>query len=332
MSGRAFDRESTCAAGPVGHIVRVGASRVLVLVVMLLVGVGCTGAGTTAAASGSLAPPSSVSPSASLPPSPTVHYGDTVPGPNIKGLFDVGGHGLYMECRGTGSPTIVYMHGWMEAQTFVPHENGQFAIRALSDRYRVCVYDRRNTASSETVDAPQLPDDALQDMRRLLAAAKVKPPYVLLGASFGGLLSYLYANRYPKEVVGMVLLDAMFPDDLKLDPLWPPDQRYKASSKTDENASLERISQYKVFKACQPYIGDEPAIPVTYLESIQQGVNTDSSAPPAYNRKVLGVLRAYVERFSPGRFIRVNSPHTMETAIPGRIVAELRRVIQEAGY
>ena len=67
------------------------------------------------------------------------------------------------------------------------------------------------------MDEPQLPEDALTDMRRLLAAAKVEPPYVLLGASFGGLLSYLYANTYPDEVVGMVLLDSMFPDELSLD-------------------------------------------------------------------------------------------------------------------
>jgi pimeloyl-ACP methyl ester carboxylesterase len=301
--------------------------RLLMLVAVLL-GLSCTSTSTTGAASTSVpsAPPTSVAASAS----PTVRYGDTVPGPGIRGLFDVGGHGLYMECRGTGSPTIVYMHGWLG--NFIPHEVGQFAIEGLSDRYRVCVYDRRNVALSEVVDAPQLPDDAIKDMRGLLAAAKVKPPYVLLGASFGGLLSYLYANRYPDDVVGMVLLDASFPDDLKLDYLWPPGQRYKADSASDQRASVERLSQYKVYKACQPYIGHEPAIPVTYLESIPEGPDKDPDAPAAYRRQVLGVVRAYVERFSPGKFIRVNSPHAMELAIPRRVVAELRRVVREAGY
>jgi hypothetical protein len=53
---------------------------------------------------------------------------------------------------------------------------------SLGDERRVCVYDRRNLGRSQTVDAPQLPADALADMRGLLAAADVKPPYVLLGA------------------------------------------------------------------------------------------------------------------------------------------------------
>ena len=60
----------------------------------------------------------------------------------------------------------------------------------------------------------------MEDLHRLLAAAGVEPPYVLLGASFGGMLAYLYANTYPDEVVGMVLLDAMFPDELSMEYLF----------------------------------------------------------------------------------------------------------------
>ena len=42
----------------------------------------------------------------------------------IDGKFDVGGHKLYMRCRGDGSPTIVYMHGSITEGNVVPHENG----------------------------------------------------------------------------------------------------------------------------------------------------------------------------------------------------------------
>ena len=57
----------------------------------------------------------------------------------------------------------------------------------------------------------------------------------------------------------------MFPDVLSIEHLVKPADRYKAVDAEDENASLERISHYKVLKAAQPYIGREPAIPVTYL-------------------------------------------------------------------
>lgn len=102
----------------------------------------------------------------------------------------------------------------------------------------------------------------------MLRAADIEPPYVLLGASFSGMLSYLYANTYPDEVVGMVLLDSMFPDELSLEHLFPPGDRLKAFTKEDEQESVERISHYKVVKAGQRFTGNEPPIPVTYLSSI----------------------------------------------------------------
>lgn len=250
----------------------------------------------------------------------------------IDGVFDVGGHGLYLNCQGSGSPTIVYMHGSIEDPSITPHTNGMFAQRALADEYRVCIYDRRNLGESDTVDAPQLPGDAIADMHGLLAAAGVEPPYLLLGASFGGLLSDLYALAYPDEVVGMVLLDSMFPDELSLDPLFPPEDRYDAFDAEDENEGLERISHYKAMKAAADRIGDEPAIPVVYLSSIPEGFDVNDYGIPEYDEQVLDLQRAFVERFSPGTYLRVDSPHFMEAAIPDQVVEALRQVIEEAGY
>jgi pimeloyl-ACP methyl ester carboxylesterase len=249
----------------------------------------------------------------------------------IEGRFDVGGHRLYLECRGSVPPTVVYMHGSIRDRSIVPHVNGGAIMGNLADEHRVCVYDRRNVGSSDTVDSPQLPSDALDDMRRLLAAAHVTPPYVLLGASFGGLLAYLYANIHPDEVVGMVLLDSGFPDELRLERLFKPHDRLKGSSADDERNSLERISEYKVYRAAQRYIGKEPAIPVTYLSSIPEGFDVNDFGIPEYNRRILGLQKAFVERFSPGRYVRVQAPHFMEVVLADRIDDELRRVIAAAG-
>jgi pimeloyl-ACP methyl ester carboxylesterase len=248
----------------------------------------------------------------------------------IDGVFEVDAHGLYLNCRGAGSPTIVYLHGAIWETGFLPHANGEFAQRALSADHRVCVYDRRNVGLSETVDAPQSPDDLIGDLRGLLAAAGVEPPYVLLGASFGGLVAYLYVNAYPDEVVGMVLLDSMFPDELSLDDLFPPEERYEAFDAEDENESLERISHFKVMQTAQAYVGHEPAIPVTYLSSIPEGFDVNDFGIPEYDEQVMDLQEAYVERFSPGRYVRVDAPHFMEAAIPELIVEELRLLVEAA--
>lgn len=264
------------------------------------------------------------------PPSASMARARAARPAQIEGRFDVGGHRLYLHCEGSGPPTVVYMHGSITDRTVVPHVNGGAIMTELAREHRVCVYDRRNVGSSDTVDAPQLPSDALGDMRRLLAAAHVTPPYVLLGASFGGLLAYLYANAHPEEVVGMVLLDSAFPDELRLERLFKPQDRMEASSADDERNSLERISAYKAYKAAQRYIGKEPQIPVTYLSSIPEGFDVNDYGIPEYDRRILRLQHAYVERFSPGRYVRVQAPHFMEVVLAPTIATELRRVIAAA--
>ncbi len=143
------------------------------------------------------------------------------------------------------------------------------------------------------------------------------------------MLAYLYANTYPDEVVGMLLLDAMFPDELSLDYLLPPKDRYEAFDKEDE-AALERISHYKVLKLGQRYIGKEPKIPVTYLASTSEGYDTQGFGEE-YDTKIVQLQQDYVDRFSPGALKKVDAPHFMEPVIPDRIAAEVREVIAAAG-
>ena len=56
---------------------------------------------------------------------------------------------------------------------------------------------------------PRTARDAVADLHALLRAARVPGPYVLGGHSTGGLINRLYAATYPKQVVGMVLVDAL---------------------------------------------------------------------------------------------------------------------------
>jgi pimeloyl-ACP methyl ester carboxylesterase len=243
----------------------------------------------------------------------------------IEGKFDVGGHELYLNCRGTGDPTIIYLHGSIENPDVVPHRNGMPFQARLGDEHRVCVYDRRNLGLSDTVDAVQLPEDVLTDLDNLLAAADIAPPYVLLGASFGGVLAYLYANRHPDDVVGLVLLDAMFPDEMALEDRWPPEERYEAFDAEDENELLERLSHYKVMLAAEQHIGDEPSVPLIYLASEQD--RRDEPHVPGYNEEIYQLLERFVDRFAPGEVVWVDAPHFLEPAAPNEIEAALRQVI-----
>jgi pimeloyl-ACP methyl ester carboxylesterase len=82
---------------------------------------------------------------------------------------------------------------------------GPIPSLVAGNHHRFCGYDRANTGNSDKVPGPLDGETTVADMHRLLKAAHIDPPYVLLGASFGGLAAYMYAVTYPKEVVGMVL-------------------------------------------------------------------------------------------------------------------------------
>ncbi len=92
-------------------------------------------------------------------------------GSALEGRFDVGGHRLYMECRGKGSPTVVYLHGSVKERGVDGHEHAARLPAPLDDRRRVCVYDRANVWRSDSVRGPLTGKDSARDLHALLAVA-----------------------------------------------------------------------------------------------------------------------------------------------------------------
>ena len=63
--------------------------------------------------------------------------------------------------------------------------------------------------------------DEIADLARLLDRAGIRPPYVLVGHSYGGLLVRLFAHAHPEDTAGIVLVDAMGHDqDRRLLRIW----------------------------------------------------------------------------------------------------------------
>jgi pimeloyl-ACP methyl ester carboxylesterase len=123
-------------------------------------------------------------------------------------LIDVGGHRLHLDCRGSGSPTVVLEPGLGEPS---PNMAGWIAP-GVAATTRVCVYDRAGRGWSEAASGPQDGVQVATDLHTLLQRAGESGPYVLAGHSAGGLYVLNFANRYPQQVAGVVLLDSMHPD------------------------------------------------------------------------------------------------------------------------
>jgi pimeloyl-ACP methyl ester carboxylesterase len=122
-------------------------------------------------------------------------------------LFDVGGYKMHIDCSGEGSPTVILESGL--GDTYISWRKVQPEIAKIT---RVCSYDRAGIGYSESSSQPRTSKVMAAELHALLRAAGVAPPYVLVGHSMGGYTVRLYASLYPKEVAGMVLVDASHPD------------------------------------------------------------------------------------------------------------------------
>lgn len=118
-------------------------------------------------------------------------------------------HGRRMNiyCRGAGSPTVI-----LDAGLGGSLSTWGLVQPALSKRTKTCSYDRAGLGFSDAAMRPSTVANIAEDLHLLLKAAHVKPPYILVGHSAAGMNVRVYADRYPTEVVGLVLVDPSHED------------------------------------------------------------------------------------------------------------------------
>jgi pimeloyl-ACP methyl ester carboxylesterase len=122
-------------------------------------------------------------------------------------LVDMGGYMLHIHCLGTGSPTVILLDGLPSMSAVWAHVQP-----TVAQSTRVCSYDRAGGGWSDPGPKPRDAQQIAKELHTLLTKAEIAGPYVLVGQSFGGLYSRMYADLYPSEVIGMVLVDASHPD------------------------------------------------------------------------------------------------------------------------
>ena len=196
---------------------------------------------------------------------------------NFAGLIDIGaGRKMYLECSGSGSPTVILESGYRnDADIWSTElEPGMSPVFSQVARFtRVCAYDRPGTfldadhlGRSTPVPMPRTARDLVSDLHALLQTAHIAGPYVFAAHSFGGIFARLYASTYPNEVVGMVLVDALSekvrtgltPEQWKLYVNFgftkptPGLEKYKDIETLDVNASLDQMEKAASAKPLRP--------------------------------------------------------------------------------
>ena len=154
----------------------------------------------------------------------------------------VNSHSLFGLLSGEGETTVILDAGlggtskdWSKVQSEVANFSKVFS------------YSRAGLGQSEKATIPRTCKDIISDLRRLLLAANLHPPYVLVAHSWSGINARWYASQYPEEIAGMILVDAVNEDkyeqfekilsEEKANRMWA---FVKDPSKNDEN--IDRIA------------------------------------------------------------------------------------------
>src|SRR5215469_14355900 len=143
------------------------------------------------------------------------------------------GRKIHLFCLGTGSPTVILMAGlgdWAAAWSKV---QAPIALKT-----RVCAWDRAGFGFSDPSSAPQDISHTTTDLEEALKRAKIDGPYILVGHSMGGYESLLFADRHPRQVLGMVLIDPALPDQDRRAKLVAPKYAAFLSAGFDQSAAL----------------------------------------------------------------------------------------------
>ena len=115
----------------------------------------------------------------------------------------VQGRTLAYSLSGTGSPTVIFEAGMGDTKEIWAAVAPQVAKSTA-----VLTYDRAGYGASRVAFDRRSAIEVVADLRGLLEAAGLKPPYVLVGHSLGGLYMQYFARQYPGEVVGLVLVES----------------------------------------------------------------------------------------------------------------------------
>jgi len=127
-------------------------------------------------------------------------------------LVDIGGgRRMQIECRGSGSPTVVFETGldYFGALAWTK------VLGPVAEFTRACAYSRAGIVWSDDKPGPHDGLGAARDLHATLASAGERGPFVMAGLSMGGPIVSLYTGLYGDQVAGLVYVDASHPDQLK---------------------------------------------------------------------------------------------------------------------
>lgn len=200
-------------------------------------------------------------------------------------LIDVGGHQLHYVKQGTGTASVIF-----EAGLDPGGRSAWFRVQdKISDYATTLSYDRAGLMWSERGDNPKTAQAMAEELHALLEKTNTKPPYILVGHSFAGLILRSFIHQYPDEVSAIILVDASHPEQNKRagqkmgrTPLWLVDYANSVGlfrllpkhvyPNTNQDDAINRYANSLLFKSVRASIEETNA-----FESIAEEISSINS-------------------------------------------------------
>ena len=245
-------------------------------------------------------------------------------------IVEADGHEVHFECRGTGSPTVVFLNGHPEEAY-----NWDAVFDKSSRLTRSCEYDRYGMGLTAVFGriAPKARDarDQERELDQLLNNGEIPKPYVFVGHSWGGALGRLYAGAHD-DVKGIVFVDSVTPgQEAALSAAVPPKRAgesplitqrrdYRDPKPLDDpenldwGKSLEEAGQVSS-------LGDRPDIVITAGKTWFGDLNFETPVWMRLQNKLAALSSDSVHVLAP------RSSHFVQMDAPDVLLASIRAVV-----
>lgn len=207
------------------------------------------------------------------------------------------------------------------------HRTWELVQPQLPTTVRVCTYERAGNGESDPVSGTRTAADAVDDLQFLLETAAIEPPYVLVGFSWGGLISQLYAATYPDEIAGMVLVESNHPLEAEQFEanLTPEQIEEDRAASLDNPESMDPFESFEQAQAAER-LPNVPLVVVTAGEPIEWPPDWDAETFDALRAAQQADLVTFTEQGT--QIIAENSGHFVPSEQPGAVIDAIERVLE----
>jgi len=224
--------------------------------------------------------------------------------------------------RPPGNPTVVFEAGLGDGESVWRNVR-----KTIDPQLHTFAYDRPGYGKAAKNDGPRTPCATAQHLHALLRAQNIRPPYVLVGHSMGGLYQYVFARLYPQEVAGLVLVDATHPKH------WETMQRDAPSVssllKVIQGVAFSSTMQ-REFREAETCTSTLPTTPFAFPVRVLAKTKAQEMETPGF-REMLKRLNADWLRLTGAQSVQYvrNSGHYIQKEQPDAVVAAIREVVAE---